>query len=106
MLGRSIGLTDVEIAAIGEWRGSHYFDDKDRAVLAYTDSVSENNSVPNEIYDVLGEHFDEKETMKICIAVTFAGLVNRVHATFRTELDPSTLAAVEDAPFCLIHNPT
>lgn len=106
MLGRSIGLSDQELAAIASWQDSDVFDEKDRSVLAYADAVSSRNAVSNEIYGNLTRYFTEAEIMKICIAVSFAGLVNRVHATFRTDLDQTTLDSVADAPFCLINTPT
>ena len=103
MLGRGIGLTDDEMRAVADWQSNPLFDDKDKAVLCYTDELSRNNSVSDELYAELKQHFTEKEIMKLCVAVSFAGLVNRVHATFRTEVDDVTLDSVADAPFCLIH---
>lgn len=105
MLGRSVGLDDDELAALADWRESELFDEVDRAVLRYVDSVRLENRVPDEVFEALQSHFSQAEIMKLCIATTFAGLVNGVHATFRTELDASTLESVRDAPFCLIHRP-
>ena len=104
MLGRSVGLGDEEIRGIREWPDSGLFDAKDRAVLAFTDSLSRDNNVSDALYKELEQWFSETEIMKLCITVSFAGLVNRVHATFLTELDEATFDAVSDAPFCLIHS--
>jgi alkylhydroperoxidase family enzyme len=103
MLGRSVGLDENELAAISSWEQSELFTAKDRAVLAFTDSLSRDNKVSDELYAELGEHFNETEIMKLCVTVSFAGLVNRVHATFLTDLDEMTLDSVADAPYCLIH---
>ena len=94
---------DDEMRAIADWQSSPLFDDKDKAVLRYTDELSRNSSVSDELYAELQRHFSEQEIVKLCVAVSFAGLVNRVHATFRTEVDDLTLDSVADAPFCLIH---
>lgn len=104
MLGRSIGLSDEELAAVANWQDSDMFDEKDRAVLHYADAVGGQNTVTDKTYDNLAQHFTEAEIVKVCIAASFAGLVNRVHATFRTDLDQTTLDAVADAPFCLINS--
>ncbi len=72
-------------------------------MLTYADALSSSNTVTDETYENLARHFTQAEIVKICIAVSFAGLVNRVHATFRTDLDQTTLDAVADAPFCLIN---
>ena len=103
MLGRSVGLDDNEMAAISSWENSDLFNEKDRAVLAFTDSLSRDNKMSDKLYTELGRHFDETEIMKLCITVSFAGLVNRVHATFLTDVDQMTLDSVADAPYCLIH---
>ena len=103
MLGRSVGLVENEMAAISSWEDSDLFNDKDRAVLAFTDSLSKDNKVSDELYAELGQHFDQTEIMKLCVTVSFAGLVNRVHATFLTDVDQMTLDSVADAPYCLIH---
>ena len=104
MLGRSVGLNDTEMAEVGSWETSDVFDDKDRLVLRYTDSLSRDNRVEDSLYKDLTAHFSEKEIMKLCITVSFAGLVNRVHATFLTDVDQTTLDTVADAPYCLIHS--
>ncbi|MGR8950630.1 MAG: carboxymuconolactone decarboxylase family protein, partial [Gammaproteobacteria bacterium] len=78
-------------------------DDKDRLVLRYTESLARDNKVSDALYKDLKEHFSDEEIMKLCITVSFAGLVNRVHATFLTDVDQMTLDAVADAPYCLIH---
>ena len=104
MLGRSVGLNDKEIEAIRNWSNSNLFSSGDQAVLAFTDALARDNRVSDEIYAALGEFLSEEEIMKLCITVSFAGLVNRVHATFLTDVDSSTLEAVSDAPYCLIHS--
>ena len=103
MLGRSVGLNENEMAQISSWEGSDIFDDKDRLVLRYTDALSRENRVDDNLYQELATHFSATEIMKLCITVSFAGLVNRVHATFLTDVDQSTLDTVADAPYCLIH---
>lgn len=104
MLGRSVGLQDNEMAALRNWQDSDLFDEKDRTVLAYTDNLSKHNKVSDELHQALTKHFSTAEIMKLCVTVSFAGLVNRVHATFLTDVDQLTLDSVEDAPFCLIHS--
>ena len=64
MLGRSIGLTYDELAAIANWEESTLFDEKDRAVLSYTDSLSEHNTVSDETYNNLNHYFTESQIVK------------------------------------------
>ena len=104
MLGRSVGLNDEELQAIMDWESAPIFDTKDRIVLRFTESLARDNKVSDELYAELSEYFSEPEIMKLCITVSFAGLVNRVHATFLTDLDQTTLETVADAPYCLLHS--
>ena len=104
MLGRSVGLSDAEMRAMANWSESDLFDLRDRLVLRFTDSLAGENKVSDELYSELERNFSEAEIMKLCITVSFAGLVNRVHATFKTDIDETTLDAVSDAPFCLLHS--
>ena len=104
MLGRSVGISDDELQAITDWHNHEVFDQRDRVVLQFTDSLARDNKLSDELYAELEQHFNEAEIMKLCITVSFAGLVNRVHATFKTEVDRETLDAVSDAPFCLLHS--
>lgn len=43
-----------------------------------------------------------EQLLELCFTVSLAALVNRVHATVQTDLDPETEAAVGAAPSCPI----
>ena len=102
MLGRSVGLSDDEMAAMPEWESSPFFDTTDRLVLRYADVLTKENRVSDALYAELETRFPRQELIELCMAVSLSALVNRVHATFRTDLDDSTRTQVADAPFCSI----
>ena len=102
MLGRSVGLTDDEMAAMADWESSSFFDATDRLVLHYADVLTKENRVSDALYAELETRFPRQELIELCMTVSLAALVNRVHATFRTDLDDSTRTQVADAPFCRI----
>ena len=102
MLGRSVGLTDEEMGAMAEWNTSPVFDDTDRLVLRYADILTRENRVSDALYAELEARFSREELLELCMTVALAALVNRVHATFRTDVDDATRAQVGDAPFCPI----
>jgi alkylhydroperoxidase family enzyme len=64
-------------------------------VLTYADSLTTSVSVPDELWDALAQRFSEKEIFELCFSVGTANLVNRVHATFLTDVDSATAARVE-----------
>jgi len=106
MLGRSVGLKDEEMAAMADWETASVFDDTDRLVLRYAEMLTRENRVNDALYAELEVRFPREELMELCMTVALAALVNRVHATFRTDVDDSTLAQVADAPFCSIGDRT
>ena len=78
------------------------FDDKDCAVLRFTDGLARDNSVPDAVYADLTAHFSEQEIVKLAFAVSLAGMVNRMHATFQTDIDSGTAEGASDTPFCVL----
>jgi alkylhydroperoxidase family enzyme len=102
MLGRSIGLNDEEIGWMSEGESSPVFDATDRLVIRYAEVLTRDNRVDDKLYAELAARFPQDELVELCFAVGLAALVNRVHATFRTDLDGSTKESVGDAAFCPI----
>ena len=102
MLGRSVGLKDEEMAAMADWDRTPVFDDTDRLVLRYAEVLTRENRVSDALYAELEARFPREELLELCMTVALAALVNRVHATFRTDVDDSTRAEVDEAQFCPI----
>jgi len=98
MLGLSVGLTGDEIAALGKPESCNSFDATDRLVLRYTDSLTKDNLVDQGLYAQLAEAFPQQELIELCMAVAMAGMVNRVHATFHTDVDEFTRARQDQRP--------
>ena len=71
-------------------------------MLGFTDSLTQNNVVPDTVYSELKDHFGEPEIVKLTFTVSLAGMVNRVHAAFKTDVDEATVAAAAETPFCVL----
>jgi alkylhydroperoxidase family enzyme len=102
MLGRSVGLTNAEIAAMSDAENSPLFNEIDRQVLRYSTMLTTENRVPDDLYAELSARFAKDELVELCFTIGLAALVNRVHATFRTDVDGSTAESVGDFSFCPI----
>ena len=99
MLGRSAGLTEDELAHLGDDSPPEgVFDDGDRAVQRYVVLSTRAEPIPDELYARLRAHLSERQVLDLCFTVGLANLVNRFHATFHTEVDAHTLSAVGDDP--------
>ena len=102
MLGQSVGLTNEEMASMAEPETCASFDETDRLVLRYSDILTRENRCDDALYAELAKRFPQIELLELSFTVGLSNLVNRVHATFRTDLDDSTRAQVGDAPMCPI----
>ena len=100
MLGRSIGISDEEIGSMADAENSPLFDATDRLVLRYAEVLTRENRVSDDLYAALAARFPREELVELCFAVGLAALINRVHATFQTDVDAKTRASVGDASFC------
>jgi len=95
MLGRSVGLTVEQMAGMDRPDDVASFDDTDRLVLRYAETSIRGQAIDDELFAKLAAHFGKEELVELAMTVGLAALVNRMHATFRTDVDADTLAAVE-----------
>ncbi len=93
-LGSSAGLSDEELSWLNGWQEAPVFDETDRLVLRYADALTRENRVDAELYAALADRFPPRELFELSMAVSLAALVNRVHATFNTDVDERTLERV------------
>jgi alkylhydroperoxidase family enzyme len=63
------GLSKQKLAALAKWRKSKLFDDKERAVLAYTEEVSKLGDVSNKTYKAIERHFTPQQILELTFAI-------------------------------------
>jgi len=95
---RSLGMSDIKIAAIPAWSSSDQFDEVERLVLAYTDAlVYDGGRVPDALFDSLRSHLSDEEILEL----TYITCLYEMHATMslalRTEFDDRPEPVVEVA---------
>jgi alkylhydroperoxidase family enzyme len=71
------GVSQAQIEALSDWRGSALFDEVERAVLAYTDSMTKEVQVPDAIFAAVRKHFDEREITELTATIAAYNLVSR-----------------------------
>lgn len=63
---RFAGLTDEQAEAVAHWQVADCFDERQRAVLAYTDClVLEHGRVPDGVFDTLKAHLSDEEILEL-----------------------------------------
>jgi len=80
------GLTQQQVDAIADWPDSTLFDERQRAVLAYTDSMTKDVHVPQATFDPVARHFDARGVTELTATIAAYNLVSRFLEAL--EIDP------------------
>ena len=90
MLGRSVGLTENELRSMGDTKMCDSFSEVDLCVIEYSEQLTMNNVVSDEMYARLDKYFSQEQIVELSMTVGLSAMVNRVHATFKTDVDTDT----------------
>lgn len=82
---RKAGVAQGKLDRLAGWRISELFDARERAALAWTESLTylANQPIPDALYDDLGEHFDAKEICDLTLAVSLMNAFNRLAVSMK-----------------------
>jgi alkylhydroperoxidase family enzyme len=98
MLGRSVGLSEEKIAHLGDDPlPDGVYEPVEAAIVRYSQASTRLRPITDELFGELTRHFDTKQIIELCATVGLSNQVNRFHATFLTDLDPSTTEALGDS---------
>ncbi|PSL32070.1 carboxymuconolactone decarboxylase family protein [Chitinophaga ginsengisoli] len=80
------GETHERLHGVIAWRETPYFDEKERAALAFTEALTNANQqdISDDIYAALEEHFTTAQIATLTLAVGTVNVWNRLNKTFRT----------------------
>ncbi len=80
---RALGEEEHRIYALNAWRETPFFDERERAVLALTESATRlgEHGVPSEVYDAALEHLGEEALANVIVAIGLINLWNRIGVT-------------------------
>jgi alkylhydroperoxidase family enzyme len=97
MLGRSVGLTEEKLAHLGDDPlPDGVYEPGEEAIVRYSQASTRLRPITDELYGDLACHFDTKQIIELCTTVGLSNQVNRFHATFLTDLDPTISDALGD----------
>jgi AhpD family alkylhydroperoxidase len=84
---RKAGETDERLATVAAWREAPYFTAAERSALALAEAATRladrPDPVPDEIWDAVAAHYDEKGRAAIVLMIAVTNLFNRLNATTR-----------------------
>jgi AhpD family alkylhydroperoxidase len=88
---RADGETQQRLDLLPAWRETNFFDDRERAALAWTEALTlvADTNAPDAEYDALAAVFDEKERVALTLAIAAINGWNRFAIGFRTPVPRS-----------------
>jgi len=72
------GVTPQQVEALRDWRRSGLFGAADSALLAYTDSMTRDVAVADDVFKSLREHYSERYVVEITVLVAAYNMHTRV----------------------------
>src|SRR6478752_1927966 len=63
------GLTPEQVDALGAWEASSLFTEKQRALLAYTDAMTRDIEVPEDVFGEIRQHFSEQQVVELSMLI-------------------------------------
>ncbi len=83
---RKDGLSEQWIALVSVWREASIFDDRERALLGWTEALTRisTSGAPDTDYAAMQAHFSDHEIAKFSVAIGVINIWNRLAVGFRT----------------------
>jgi 4-carboxymuconolactone decarboxylase len=77
-LAQQAGASAEQLRELSTWRESSRFDPLERLVLEYAEGMTRTPvDVPDELFDRLREHFDERQLVELTMAIGLENLYSR-----------------------------
>ena len=82
---RASGETNARLDQLGGWQVSDQYTAKERAVLAWTDAVTNivTSGTPDNLFEALKPHFSDKEISDLTFAIITMNALNRLGISMR-----------------------
>jgi 4-carboxymuconolactone decarboxylase len=82
------GLSDAESAALADWRSAPSFSPRERAALAYADAMTRDIVVPDDVFEALRPHFDERQIVELSVLIGLYNMHTRVFTALGIDREP------------------
>jgi alkylhydroperoxidase family enzyme len=82
------GLTPAQVTALANWQTSDLFSASQRALLAYTDAMTRNIDVAEEIFAELRRHFSERQAVELSMLIGAYNMLTRFLKALKVDPEP------------------
>src|SRR5262249_19199176 len=83
------GLSLEECDALADWRACKFFSASERAVLAYTDTMTRDITVPDAVFAEVERHFNAREIVELTVLIGTYNMNARVLQALQLDLEPA-----------------
>ena len=87
-LAEAEGLSRAQCDALHHWQDTGHFSARERAALAFADSMTESIEVPDAIFEPLRDHFNERQILELAVLVGTYNMHSRILQALNVDLEP------------------
>lgn len=97
---RALGESEQRLYAVVVWREAPFFNDRERAALAWTEAVTllSRDQVPDDVYEQARAYFSDTELVDLTMAVIAINGWNRLAVSFRAVAGTYQPAVSKETP--------
>ena len=78
----------AECDALADWRASGLFNARERAALAYADTMTRDIAVPDAVFAEVKRHFDDRQIVELTVLIGTYNMNARVLRALELDLEP------------------
>lgn len=82
------GVSLEECEALKNWQSSKFFNEAERAALAYVDAVRDGSGVPDDVFNAVRKHYSEREVVELTVLTGVYIMHNRIFTALKVDLEP------------------
>jgi alkylhydroperoxidase family enzyme len=87
LLALADGLTLEECRALADWQGSKFFTPRERAALTYADAMTRDITVPDDVFEGVRRHFDDRALVELTVLIASYNMNARVLRALAVDLE-------------------
>lgn len=91
-----VGVSQKQLDAISDWKNSAEFNNKERAVLQYTDEVARQVKVTDQTFNTLKNFFSEQLIVELTMTIGYYEMVARLLVPLQVEVDESSVGSASE----------
>ena len=77
----------VPALALADWRATSLFSEQERAALAFTDAMTRDIRVPDDVFADVRRHFDERQIVELSVLIGAYNMHTRVQEALKLDLE-------------------